>query len=467
MTKKVGSVLLLLTTAACAVGPNYERPQAKAAAAGPFVGSAPATSPGEPLPADWWRLYEDPVLDALIARALVANTDLRVAAANLGRARAALGEAKAARLPSTETSGGVNYGDATSGGFAPGDEQWTYSAGLAVSWEVDLFGRVRRAIEAARADAEAEAAARDRVRVTVVANLVRAYGDACALADSIGVARESLATAEASLKLVRAQEKAGSAGRLDVERAATLAATARAAVPPLESQRRAALLELAALIGAMPSEIPPEAAACGRIPAVRAPIPIGDGATLLRRRPDVREAERRLAADTARIGIATADLFPRITLGGSANFLRNDQIRGDDSLTFSVGPLLNWSFPNIAAARARLRQARFQGDAALASFDGVVLTALKEVEQALAAYAAEQQRNAALDEARRRADAAYRLADARYRAGSISYLDLLDAQRTLLGARDALASSNQRLADARVDLFKALGGGWEERAAAG
>ncbi|WP_157219114.1 efflux transporter outer membrane subunit [Flavisphingomonas formosensis] len=462
MKRIVGSILLTLTMAGCAVGPNYERPAIRASAAGPFVSSAPATSPEAPVPADWWRLYDDPVLDGLIERALVANTDLRVAAANLGRARAALGEARAARLPATQSSGGASYGDATTSSYTPGEDQWTYTAGLSVSWEVDLFGRVTRTIQAARADAQAVEAARDRVRVTVVANTVRSYGDACNLAESLAVARESLASAEASLKLVTAQQQAGSAGRLDVERAATLAETTRAAIPPLESQRRAALFELAALIGATPSEVPPEAAACSRVPAVRRAIPIGDGAALLRRRPDVREAERMLAADTARIGIATADLFPRVTLGGAANFLRNDQIGGNDSFTFSVGPLVSWSFPNIAATRARLRQARFQGDASLAAFDGVVLTALKEVEQALSAYAAAQQRDAALADARRRADNAYRLADIRYRAGSVSYLDLLVAQRELLDSRAALASSGQALAEARVDVFKALGGGWEE-----
>lgn len=459
--RKAFPLLLPLLMTACASGPDYRPPASSVAASGGFVTAAPATDPVATLPDRWWRLYDDPVLDRLIARAFVANADLRVAAANLARARAALGEVRADRLPGTALSGGVNYGDAEPGAEGASPRQWTYSGGLAVSWEADLFGRVGRAIEAARADAQAVAAVRDSVRVTVAAETARAYSNACSFADAAAVARESLAIAENGLKLVTAQEKAGSAGRLDVEHAATAAANARAAIAPLDGQRRVALFELAALIGEAPSGIPAEALQCVAPPGPVAALPIGDGAGLLRRRPDLREVERQLAADTARIGVATADLYPRITFGGAANYLRNDAVRGPDSFSFAVGPLLSWSFPNIAVARARIRQAQAQGDASLAAFDGKVLTALKEVEQALATYAAEDGRNHALVQARGSADIAYRLADARYRAGSISYLDLLVTQRDRIDARAALADSTQRLGSARIDLFKALGGGWE------
>jgi len=459
-------LLPLLAATACAVGPRHGAPSTPAAAAGPFLTPAPDIDSATALPADWWRLYDDPVLDRLIGRAFAANTDLRVAAANLARARAVLGETRAARLPATDLSGGVAYGDAVTNGIPQGGSpDWTYSGGLAVSWELDLFGRVSRAIQAARADAQAVEAARDRVRVVVAAETARAYADACAFADAAAVARTSLAIAEEGLRTVTAKEAAGSAARLDIERSATAVANARAAIPPLDGRRRTALLELAALIGETPAGIPAEAAACTRPPAPLAAIPVGDGAALLRRRPDIREAERRLAADTARIGVATADLFPRITLGGSANYLRNDSVRGSDAFTFSLGPLLSWSFPNIAAARSRIAQARAQDAASLAAFDGAVLTALKEVEQALAAYAAEGERNHALADARTRAENAYQLADARYRAGSISYLDVLVAQGDFMTARAALADSTQRLGSARMDLFKALGGGWQTPAA--
>jgi outer membrane protein TolC len=220
------------------------------------------------------------------------------------------------------------------------------------------------------------------------------------------------------------------------------------------------LFELAALMGLTPAEAPAAAKACARAPRVLQPLPVGDGQALLARRPDVREAERKLAADTARIGVATADLYPRISLGGSGNFFRNDQVRGSDSFSFSLGPLISWSFPSIAVGRARIAQAEATAQASLASFDGAVLTALKEVEQALSTYAAETERNARLQEAVGHAEAAYRLADQRYRAGSIALIDLLDAQRDLTTARSALAASNQQLGSLRIDLFKALGGGW-------
>ena len=186
----------------------------------------------------------------------------------------------------------------------------------------------------------------------------------------------------------------------------------------------------------------------------------------MRRRPDLRQAERQLAADTARIGIATADLYPQISLGGAANYFRDSYVRGSDSLTFQTGPLLSWSFPNLTSARSRIRQAEAQGDASLAAFDGRVLTALKEVEQALSTVDAEQRQYDALREAQDRSQKAYDFANLRYRAGSIGYLDVLVAQADLFAARASYAGSIQRLSSARVDLFKALGGGWQNRVTA-
>ena len=455
--------LLLLAVPACAAGPAYHAPSPPAAATGPFLSQSESFDRAADLPDDWWRLYRDPALDALIARAFAANTDLRVASANLAKARAVLSEARAGRLPSTGLSGGASYGDAAQGGVTgnTGDAQWSEFAGMSLSWEVDLFGRVSRAVEAARADADAVAAARDAVRVTVAAETTRAYLNACSYAYALDVARQSYQTSSDSLRLVTEQERAGAASTLDVERAAAAAATARSAIPAAEGQHQAALLELAALLGATPNDIPETARKCPIAPEPGAAIPVGDVTALLRRRPDLRQAERQLAADTARIGVATADLYPRISLGGSGNLFRNDTVRGSDSFSFSFGPLLSWSFPNIAVARARVRQAEAQGAASLAAFDGRVLTALKEVEQALTAVATEQDRRAALHEALSRSEQAYRLADLRYRAGAIAWLDVLVAQADLSSARGAYAGAMQRLASARVDLFKALGGGWQ------
>ncbi|MDB5725662.1 MAG: TolC family protein, partial [Novosphingobium sp.] len=254
----------------------------------------------------------------------------------------------------------------------------------------------------------------------------------------------------------------GAASRLDSERSATALANVQAELPTLEGRRRASLFELAALLGATPAEVPAEAQSCARAPKVLHPIPVGDGQALLARRPDIREAERKLAADTARIGVATADLYPRISLGGSGNFFRNDNVQGAKSFSYSFGPLLSWSFPSIMVGRTRIAQAEATTRASLATFDGTVLTALKEAEQALSYYAAEGERNVRLREAAAHADAAFRLADQRYRAGSAGLLDQLDAQRDLTTARSALASSDQLLGSRRIDVFKALGGGWAD-----
>jgi NodT family efflux transporter outer membrane factor (OMF) lipoprotein len=456
--------LMPVLLAGCAMGPDYQRPETAPPAAGAFQTAAPGISTAEPGDR-WWRLYEDPALDALIERALAANTDLRVARANLLRAQAVVSEARAGRLPGGDLSAGANYGNDSGGQQGQqqggGSTQWSYNGAVTADWELDLFGRIGRTIEAAKADAAAEEAVRDGVALTVVAETTRAYVDACALAESVAVAKESASIAERELTIQRARERAGAGSRLDSERSATALANARAALPTLEGRRRASLFELAALIGVTPAEVPESARNCVRAPAPVAMIPVGDGRGLLARRPDVREAERRLAADTARIGVATAELYPRISLGGSGNFFRNDQVRGSDSFTFSLGPLISWSWPNLVVGRAHIRQAEAGAQASLAAFDGAVLTALKQVEQALTLYAAEAERHDRLREATDHADAAYRLADQRYRAGSIAFFELLDAQRELLDARGTLASSSQQLGSLRVDLFKALGSGWQ------
>ena len=459
--RKAAALLLSLFACACAVGPDYRRPESPPPVAGAFQTAAPGTDTAATTE-HWWRLYDDPVLDQLIARALTANTDLRAARANLLRAQAVLSEARANRLPQGQTTAGADYGNSQGTGLGSGSTQWSYNGGMNVDWEMDLFGRIGRTIEAARADAQATAAARDRVAITVAAETARSYADACALAESIAVAKDSAGIAERQLTLIRLRERAGAASRFDSERSATALANIRADLPTLEGRRRASLFELAALLGVTPAEVPEAARLCIRAPKVIRPIPVGDGQALLARRPDVREAERKLAADTARIGVATADLYPRITLGGSGNFFRNDAVRGSDSFTFSLGPLISWSFPSVLAGRTRIRQAEATAQASLAAFDGAVLTALKEVEQALSLYAAEAERNGRLREAAAHADAAYKLAGERYRAGSIGLLDQLDAQREFTAARGALAGSDQQLGSLRVDLFKALGGGWSE-----
>ena len=455
--------LLALSLGACAVGPDYAPPAPPPPATGAFQTMAPGTDAAQPL-AQWWRLYDDPTLDQLVERALTANADLRVARANLLQARAVVREARAGLFPDGTLSAGADYGN--DGGFNGGQSrggasQWSYNGAATVDWEIDLFGRIGRTIEAVDADAAAAQAVRDGVALTVAAETARAYVDACALSESIAVARESASLAEREFSIQQSRVRAGAASHLDAERAATALANVRAELPTLEGRRRASLFELAALIGATPAELPEAARACARAPAPLAAIPVGDGRGLLARRPDVRAAERRLAAETARIGVATAELYPSISLGGSANFFRNDDVRGSDSRSFSLGPLISWNWGALFAGRAHVEQAQASTQAALAAFDGTVLTALKEVEQALSLYAVEGERNQRLREAAGHAASSYDLANQRYRAGAIAFLDLIDTQREAANARAALASSSQQLGSLRVDLFKALGGGWQ------
>ncbi|MGJ7558496.1 efflux transporter outer membrane subunit [Variovorax sp. RB3P1] len=461
------AIAVAVITAGCASGPDYRAPATPETAAGAFVSKPVDTDSAASLPADWWKLYDDPALDNVVREALSANANLRVTLANLDRARAIYKEARGGLFPSTNVSAGAGYGrdQSTWTGTGRAPTQWSYSGGLDVSYELDLFGRVRRDIEATRDDTDAVAAAHDAARVLVVAETTRAYVDACTYGESIGVAHSSIELAQRSLDLVSRQEHAGSASRLNVERAGVTLAQARAALPPLQGQRDAALFELAALMGRTPSQVPGSARACTQAPEMAGALPIGDGTALLRRRPDLRQAERQLAADTARIGVAVADLYPRVTLGASGNYLRNDYLKGNRTWSFSLGPLISWSFPNTMVARSRIAQAKAQSAASLASFDGAVLNALKESEQALSAYGAAMEQREALIEARQRAEKAFQLADQRYRAGSISYLDVIVAQTRLIDTRSQVVAADQRAGSARVSVFKALGGGWEQPAA--
>jgi len=455
-----GSVLAL---AACATGPDYKPQPISASAGAPFVSATgAAVSDSKPI-GDWWRLYQDPVLDGLVSDALAANSDIRVAVAHLAKARASLRESRGAREPQVGVGGSVQYGRLP-GSASLGDKRTDVQVdvGLDVAYEVDLFGRVSRSIEAARGDVGAAQADADAVRVAIVAETAQAYADAVSSAERIAVATRIVELLDRSLSLTERRHQVGLANRLDTARIAALRDQRRAEVPLLEAERQAALFRLATLTGRTPRELPAQVAERTSTLRLEQPIPVGDGATLLARRPDVRAAERRLAAATARIGVATADLYPRITLGASvgSSGAGLGNIFGANPLTWLVGPLLNWTV-NRSAARARVAGAQADTQAALATFDGTVLEALQETETALSNYQQAVRRRDALRGARDEAEAAARITRARQREGDIDSLDLLDSERTAADAEAALAEADARIATAQVDLFKALGGGWQ------
>jgi len=460
--KQLATLASALALAACATGPDYAPPQTASAAAGPFIAAkGPAIQPLAPVQGNWWRLYNDPVLDGLIADALAHNTDVRAAVARLAKARAALKEVKVDRLP----QGGVSAG--ATRGRDPGqpDASTGFDAGLSVSYEVDLFGRVSRGVEAARGEVGAAEADADAVRVAIVAETARAYADAANAAERLAVAGHIVALLDDSLQLTNRRVEIGLTSRLDTARIATLRNQRQAEIPAIAAERDNALFRLATLTGRAPAELPQQAGARNTSLSLDRPIPVGDGAELLARRPDVRAAERRLAASTARIGVATAELYPTISLGGSlgssAASLGN---LFSNPIGFLLGPLISWSFSDHARARARVVGAEAGAQEALADFDGTVLRSLQETETALSAYANSLQRLEALKAARDEAEVAAKIVRAQQREGQVDSLALLDAERTFAESQADVAEMNGQVSAAQIDLFRALGGGWGQAA---
>lgn len=463
-TVRGGLLALLLPLTACVSGPDYHLPAnavaASQQAARAFVSGQDASFSHDAPPDRWWHLYGDPQLDAYVREALAANTDLRAADANLRRASATALEyrARGAVQADVDASGTLTHaGGYTQASAAP----QSYALGLHLSYPLDLAGGIRRGIEAANADAEAVAAARDQVRVVVAAAVTRAYLQVCTRNHTLAATRQVLAIQHDTLEATRRLAAGGRGTDFDVSRAGAAVNRSAAAIPHLLAERQAALFELAALMGRVPADYPREAEACPQPPELEQALPVGDGWQLLQRRPDIRAAERSLAAATAMIGVETADLYPRVTLGGSLGTAGTRvQLLSADGFGVSVGPLLSWHWPNRRVAKARIAAAGANADAALASFDGVVLQALRQTETALSACTQELERERSLAQARGDAARAAGQAQQLYRYGRIDFLDVLSAQAALADAESALAASRADRVDRQLGLFLSLGGGW-------
>ncbi|WP_409267799.1 efflux transporter outer membrane subunit [Massilia sp. BHUDP2] len=472
-TKALTLTALALLAACTTVGPDYRVPQEavikREAANAPLMGVREAPFTSDPLPADWWHLYQDPVLDRLIAKAFSANAELRVAAANLERAHAVLEEVEEHKRPEVEMGAAPLYGRIAGASIGLPEQlprTGIYDGDIKVAYQVDMWGRIRRAIEAAHADREAAQAASDLAHVMVAADTTRAYADACSAGYQLKVARQSVALQQEFARLTAERVRRGRGIAIDNSRAQAQLEQLRAKLPPLEARRRTALYRLAVLSGEVPSQFPHDVAQCATPPRVASAVPVGDGAALLRRRPDVRQAERRLAAATARIGVATAELYPNITLGASFGGVGFMEQFGDASTwKFTLGPLVSWSLPALSPARVHIAQAKADTAGALARFDAVVLNALRETESALTVYARELDRNASLRAARDQSALAARQAARLYQAGRTDFLSALDAERGLANAESMLAASSAQLAADQAQVFLALGGGWENAAA--
>jgi len=463
--RALATTLTALLLAGCTAGPDYHGPigsiATTPAAEGRFASGNAAAFAQAPLPDHWWRLYADARLDSYVAEALAANTDLRAADANLRRATFVVRQAEAGRTIQTGLSGEGGVARAQ-GSAEPLPGSAVYALGGTVTYPLDLAGGIRRGIEAANDQADAAQAARDQVRVTVAAAVTRNYAAVCSANFTLAATQHILEVQGQTLNVTQRLFRGGRGTAFDVTRAQAAVDQNAATIPTIIAGREAALYALGALMGRAPADYPKEAAACATAPALTQLLPIGDGAALIRRRADIREAERSLAAATATIGVETAQLYPQVSLGGSAGFGGPISAIGTGSqLSLSLGPLVTWTFPNRAIAHARIAQAGAAAEAASAQFDGTVITALRQTETALSAYAHEIDRNRALlrarDDAARATDQAGRL----FHFGRTSFIDLLTAQASLASAQTALAASNATLVDRQVDVFLALGGGWE------
>ncbi|MBU2340843.1 MAG: TolC family protein [Alphaproteobacteria bacterium] len=459
------SAISVLALSACATAPDPIAstlpPEAMSA---PFLSAEPGAVSPSPLPEDWWRLYSDPVLDELVADALLANTDIRQATARIERARTFLRGARAERLPQSGIAASTGYARLPEGeAAAVGDRSGAaFSLGVDLSYEVDLFDRIGKGIDAAREDVSAAQADADAVRVMVVADTTRAYADAASAAARIAVAQAIVGLLDDTLRLTRRRHDAGLTDGLAVARIEALREQRAATIPAIAAERNAALFALATMTGRPPRDLP-EISGERSIPLeIRAPLPVGDGAELIARRPDVRAAEKRLLGDLARIGVARADLYPRITLGGSvqssATGLGN--LFSGGPLSLFLGPLIDWAFPNREPIRARIDAAEADADASLAAFDGSVLSALQEAETALSDYARVLDQRRRLTAAEQAAQRAARITRAQNREGLIDSLQTLEAERTLAETQAALADLDGLVSRRQIAVFRALGGGW-------
>lgn len=451
--------------AGCVAGPDYALPEQSLArsaeANAPFVSADGADFTAAPLPDKWWRLYDDARLDALVEEALQANTDLRVADANLRRASAIVREVASSRRVSTSVSGGLDLSRQSGTGYdLPG--VLGYDAGISAGVPLDLSGRIGRAIEASLADEEVVRAARDDARVTIAAAVTRAYASVCAANYGLAANRQVTDLQQQTLEVTQRLQRGGRGTAFDVTRARAAVDESEAALPAFAAQRHANLFLLAALLGRVPADYPKDVAECATLPALAAPMPVGDGASLLRRRPDVRAAERQLAADTARVGVAMANLYPQVSIAGSAGIGgKLGDLGAPTSFGFSIGPLISWSFPDRTAVRAQIAQAGAQADADLAALDGTVIGALRETETALDTYRRTQEQVMAYRRARDSAAEAAEQAGRLFRFGRADFLQVLDTQRSLASAESALVAARSASVDDQIAIFLALGGGWQ------
>jgi len=449
---------LMLLAGCVTVGPDYVAPETNAppawnAATG---GSLKAGRADPEELAHWWETFQDPVLTSLIDRAVKGNLDLKEASARVREARARRTAAGAGLLPALDSTASFQRsGDSESA-------RNLYSAGFDARWEIDLFGGVRRSVEAADADLQAASEAMNDTLVTLSAEVALNYVEVRTFQSRLETAEANLALQQETYRIEQSLAQAGLSDALALQRARSNLESTRALIPSLRASLEEAKNRLAVLLGEHPGAVHKKLALHGPVPLVPPAISIDAPADILRRRPDVRQAERELAAQSARVGVAMAELYPRITLNGSIGLsaVSSGDLLTAGSRTFSYGPRITLPIFSAGSIRAGIEARSALQEQALIRYESSVLTALEEVENALNAYAQELERRSALQESAQAAQEAAELAEHQYRSGLVDFTALLDTQRSLLSAQDELVRNSGALTSNLVRLYKALGGGW-------
>jgi NodT family efflux transporter outer membrane factor (OMF) lipoprotein len=462
---KYGAIFgaVLIFAGCVTVGPDYVKPDIKAPEAWNAPTSQGAASPAaaQDTLASWWVNLKDPVLVDLIDGAIKNNKDLKKAEARIREARAARGVAESQYYPAVNGSGAYSLSRTEKNGET-GTTREIFTAGLDAGWEIDLFGGVRRSNEAARATYEASQEDYGMVYVTLAAEVALNYVDVRTFQDRLAIGEDDLKLLTETYELTVYRQKAGLVTQLDVDRAKTNMEAIRAAIPTLRTRLAAAMNRLSALMGGYPGSADPKMSAPAGLPTIPVEIALGVPAETLRRRPDVRSAERQLAAQTARIGVATADLYPKLTLNGSIGtdassfaglFTANNRL-------FDIGPRFTWNIFNGGAVRSNIEIQNARQEQTYLQYENTIILALEEAENAMTAFVNEQKRLQSLNDALASATDSTNLALSQYQSGLIDFQAVVDAQRTYLSVKDNQATSKGAVVGDLVRLYKALGGGW-------
>ncbi len=472
MTSRVPIIAVaLLSVAGCMVGPNYRRPDAvtptawgELAPTAPAAGRSDAVADG--IPTAWWTTFDDQLLTSLITRTARSNLTLQQAEARVREARALRRIAAADLWPQVEAAGLYTRERTSKTGVSQGGAGKLfnlYQAGFDANWELDVFGGNRRAVEAADATVEAAADDRNAVLVSLMGEVGVDYVTYRSLQQRLALANQNVAAQQATLDLTRRLFNAGLAPELDVQRAAAQVATTASTIPLLEQQAAQTMHALSVLIGQPPMTLQQELTAVAPIPQPPAQVAVGLPSELLLRRPDVARSERQLAAQTAEIGVATRDLFPRFFISGAASL---QSVRGSDffdwqSRLLSLGPSVSWPIFEGGRIRANISLQTASQQELLAAYEGVVLHAFEDVEDALVGFSHEQSTRAQLADAVRANERAADLARRAYGQGLTDFLTVLVAEQSVFTSQDTLAQTERDVALQLVALYKAVGGGWE------